>query len=239
MTKKILTVILAALLLTALAAPALAEDDPTIRVSGNATVSLAADTAVVQVGVNTRKTSVQEAQSENAALMNAVIEAIKAAGVADKDIITSQFNVFSNYEYRTESLGRESRTLYYEVQNNVSVTIHDMSMIGAVLDTAMAAGANTSYGITFSSTEENEAYLKALARAYEDAEKKAQVLCAAAGKTLGTLTLINASQSSFDYGVRNLYSAKGAETAEAVADTSIISGDVSVSATVTLEFTIR
>ena len=82
MTKKILTVILAALLLTALAAPALAEDDPTIRVSGNATVSLAADTAVVQVGVNTRKTSVQEAQSENAALMNAVIEAIKAVGQA-------------------------------------------------------------------------------------------------------------------------------------------------------------
>lgn len=233
--KRMVIALLSLALLLSLAAPAMAEDPtPVIRVSGNATVSLAADTAVIQVGVNTRKESVQEAQSENAALMNAVIEALKAIGVADKDIITSQFNVYSTYEYHTGSLGQEMRTLFYEVQNNVSVTIHDMSRIGAVLDAAMAAGANTTYGISFSSTEENEAYLKALARAYEDAEKKARVLCDAAGKTLGQLTLINASQTNYDYGVRNVYSAKGV-TDEAAA-TSIISGDVAVSATVTLEF---
>jgi hypothetical protein len=237
--KRLITVLVSLMLLLSLSVPALAEDNsPIVRVSGNATVSLAADTAVVQVGVNTRKESVQEAQSENAALMNAVIEAIKAAGVADKDIVTSQFNVFSSFDYRMDSEGREIRTMYYEVQNNVSVTIHDMDMIGTVLDAAMAAGANTSYGITFSSTEENEAYLKALARAYEDAEKKAQVLCTAAGKNLGELTLINASQNTVDYGIRNVYSAKGTAE-EARADTSIISGDVTVSATVTLEFAIK
>lgn len=237
--KRMITVLVSLMLLLSLAAPALAEGgSPTVQVSGNATVALAADTAVIQLGVNTRKESVQEAQSENAALMNAVIEAIKAAGVAEKDVITSRFNVFSSYEYRTGPLGQEIRTPYYEVQNTVSVTIHDMSLIGKVLDDAMAAGANTSYGITFSSTEENEAYLKALARAYEDAEKKAQVLCAAAGKTLGELTLIDATRNSADYGILNVYNAKG--TAEdARADTSILSGDVSVSATVTLEFAIK
>lgn len=236
--KRMITVLVSLMLLLSLAAPALAEGgSPMVQVSGNATVALAADTAVIQLGVNTRKESVQEAQSENAALMNAVIEAIKAAGVAEKDVITSRFNVFSSYEY-TSSLGREIRTRYYEVQNTVSVTIHDMSLIGKVLDDAVAAGANTSYGITFSSTEENEAYLKALARAYEDAEKKAQVLCAAAGKTLGELTLIDATRNSADYGILNMYNAKG--TAEdARADTSILSGDVSVSATVTLEFAIK
>ena len=70
--KKMLIVILAALLLFNLSVPALAEEsEKVIRVGGNATVSLAADTATVQIGVETRNESVKEAQRENANLMGA------------------------------------------------------------------------------------------------------------------------------------------------------------------------
>ena len=237
--KKLIAVFAAGMLMISLAAPALAEnEDRVIQVSGSAVVSLAADTASIQIGVNTRKETVKEAQKENAALMTAVMEAIKGAGVDEKDIMTSQFNVYSGYEYGMDALGRETRTSYYEVQNNVTVTMHDLSLLGTVLDAAMEAGANTTYGITFSSTQANEAYQKALTRAVEDAITKANVLAAAAGVTLGPLLLINAAQNSViyardAYGISNSYYYSG-KTADQ--GTAISSGDISVSAEVVLEY---
>ena len=120
------------------------------------------------------------------------------------------------------------------VPDVLSVTIRDLSQIGAVLDAAMSAGANTTYGISFSSTQENEAYQKALTRAVEDAAQKAQVLAAAAGKTLGELVTIDATNSGFAYGVSNVYSEKAMD-----AGSVIVSGDVSVTANVTLEYAFK
>lgn len=244
--KKITAVCLIAVLLLALAVPALAEKESegkVIRVGGNATVSLAADTATLQIGVNTRDESVRKAQQDNAAAMNAVMDAIRGIGIEEKDIVTSQFNVFSNYEYSMDGQGREKRTLYYEVQNNVTVTIHDLTTIGAVLDAAVEAGANTTYGIAFSSTQENEAYQKALTRAVQDAMQKAQVIALAAGVELGDLLYINSSQSTASYsreayGMKNTYEMTEAEE-DAGWGTSITSGDVSVSANVVLEYAFK
>ena len=239
--KKFLAVFAAVLLMVSLALPALAENDRVIQVSGSGVVSLAADTASLQIGVNTRKESVKEAQKENANLMAAVMEAIKKAGIEEKDIMTSQFNVFSSYEYSTSVLGKETRTPYYEVQNTVTVIIHDLSLVGTVLDAVMEAGANTTYGISFSSTQANEAYQKALTRAVEDAMTKAKVLSAAAGVELGELIRIDATKNSNGYyretyGITNSYS-----YAEKMADagTSITGGDLTVTANVVLEYAIR
>ncbi len=233
--KKMIAVCLACLLIV-LSVPALAEENPRlIHVSGNATVALAADTATLQIGVNTKKPTVQEAQKENAALMNAVLDALHAIGIEDQDIMTSQFNVSSMFDYSVSSLGQEIRTQYYEVQNNVSVTVHDLNLIGQVLDAAMEAGANTSYGITFSSTKQNEAYQKALTRAVEDAMQKAGVLAAAAKVQLGNLVSMNATQNhaAGSYGVSNFfaYEAKAMDRG-----TVIASGDITVNADVTLEY---
>ena len=234
--KKIIAVLLAVLLL-ALTVPALAEENPRlIRVSGNATVALAADTATLQIGVNTKKSTVQEAQKENASLMNAVLDALHSIGIEDQDIMTSQFNVSSMFDYSVSPQGQEIRTQYYEVQNNVSVTVHDLTLIGQVLDAAMEAGANTSYGITFSSTQQNEAYQKALTRAVEDAMQKADVLAAAAKTQLGDLVSINATQNQYTmggYGVSNVYAY---EAKSMDRGTVITSGDITVSAEVTLEY---
>jgi len=231
--KKFFLMLLALSLALGAALPALAEDG-VIRVSGRATVALAADIAVIQVGVNTRKPTVQEAQVENTVLMNGVIAAILETGVEEKDIITSQFDVYSAYEYGTDDQGRETSTPCYQVSNMLSVTIRDLSRLGAVLDAAMNAGANTTYGIRFSSSKENDAYQKALIRAVEDAQQKAIVLAAAAGRELGELKLIDATQQNSHYGISNTFDAKAAfDTA------AIVSGDISVNATVVIEYSIK
>ncbi len=241
--KKILTAVMIGLMLLCLSIPALGEEtqEKTIRVGGSAVVTLAADTAAIQIGVNTRNETVREAQAENTRLMNAVMDALHNAGIQDEDIITSQFNVNSIYEFCTSSFGKETRTLIYEVTNTVSVTIHDLSMIGPVLDAAVEAGANNTYGISFSSTQENEAYQKALTRAVQDAMQKAQVLAAAAGVELGDLVLINATQNTSVF-ARDAYGIANSYPMEAKAmdrGTAITGGDVSVSAEVTLEYRFR
>ncbi len=238
--KKNIALALAVLVLLC-AAPALGEENQRlIHVTGNAVVSLAADTATIQIGVNTRKLTVKEAQKENAELMAAVLDALHQVGVEDKDIITSQFNVSNEIEYQpaSEPGGRDQMVQYYRVQNNVSVTLHDMSMIGKVLDAAMDAGANTTYGITFSSTHQNEAYQKALTRAVEDAMQKAKVLAAAAGVQLGSLVSMNATPNTTAYSrdVYGLTNSFALEAKSAAADTVITGGDITVSAEVTLEY---
>ena len=240
--KRMIAVFMTGMLMVYFAASALAEgEERVIQVSDSAVVSLAADTASIQIGVNTRKETVKEAQKENAALMAAVMDAIKGAGIDEKDIMTSQFNVYSGYEYGADVLGHEIRTLYYEVQNSVTVVMHDLSLVGTVLDAAMEAGANNTYGITFSSTQANEAYQKALIRAVEDAMAKANVLATAAGVNLGPLLRINATQNSVSfardaYGAANTYyySAKTADQG-----TAISGGDISVSAEVVLEYSFQ
>ncbi len=236
MMKKMSLILAAVLLMTLLWVPSLAETEKgIIRVTGNATISLAPAQATLQLGVETRSATVREAQKENAMLMNAVLEALREMKVEDKDIVTSNFNVYSSFEYKTDEKGNDIRIPVYFVQNMLNVTIRDLNQLGAVLDAAMEAGANTTYGITFSSTEANEAYFKALTRAVEDAAKKANILAAAAGKTLGNLKLMDATQQVYNYGISNVYrAAKGEEAMDA--GTSIVSGDVTVNASVTMEY---
>ncbi len=236
--KKLMVLVLCIIMTAVLAAPALAEGNaPVVKVSGNATITLAADTATLQVGVITRASTVGEAQKENAALMNAVLEAIYGVGVEEKDVITSQFNVNMMYDYSYDDTGRENRQSYYQVENMLNVKVRDLSQVGIILDAAMEAGANSTYGIMFSSTQENEAYLKALRRAVEDAQAKARVLAEAAGKELGELRLVDASQSGYFYGISNTYKEEAA--ARDVGGTAIVTGDVSVSASVVLEYELK
>ena len=233
--KKIVLILLACMLMVTMVSASADEDDRVITVSGNATVSLSADFAEVQIGVNTRSESIQEAQRQNAQAIADVLTAIYALGVEEKDVITSSFNVYTESDYSSSLIGRQTEKVYYKVSNMLHVVIRDISKAGQVLDAAIAAGANQSYGITFGSTQENEAYHKALTRAYEDAQKKAQTLAAAAGKTLGDVMSINASQGGYGYGVSNVYAA----SKEMAADTAIIGGDITVNAGVTVTWSFR
>ena len=81
--RRILPLVLIIALLFSLCIPAVAEDDRTITVSGSATISLLADTATIEIGVETTSQDVAEAQQQNTYEMNRVIEALKKAGRED------------------------------------------------------------------------------------------------------------------------------------------------------------
>lgn len=228
--KKLFIALVCAALLLGLTAPALAEGSRTLTVTGSATISLAADVATMQIGVNTQNASVGEAHAQNAEIMQRVIDAILAQGVAREDVITSEFSV-----YTTDSGSVLRASTKYTVTNMLYVTVRDLESVAAIIDAATAQGANQMYGLSFSSSQADQAYKKALARAYEDALAKAEALSAVAGAVLGEAESINASGGYGSYGLRNSYEMMDAKAAGA----AIVSGDVSVSASVTVTFGLK
>lgn len=252
MLKKIWLVALAAVLVILVAAvPAISEvtSDPssisvpatsdavvaqmpgkTITVHGTSSITLKADYGSINLGVNTKGATVAEAQAANKETMDKVIAAIRDQGVAEEDIVTSSFNVYANYDYQYSKLAEDESVIGYQVENMLMITVRDLSKISNVLDAAMGAGANQSYGITFSSSKQAEAYDEALKASVKDGARKAGLLATSMDKTLGELVTMEEKQDSYNlYGGTAMYKAE-----DAAAGTPILSGQIVVNATVTL-----
>lgn len=204
----------------------------TVTVQGTASINLKADYASVNLGVNTKGATVAEAQKANSEIMDKVIAAIKKQGVAEEDIVTNSFNVYPNYDYQYSKLTEGDSVAGYQVENMLMVTVRDMGVLSGVLDAAMSAGANQSYGITFNSSKQAVTYDEALKDAIADGARKAGLMAEASGKTLGGLLSMEENQYSY-----NLYGASAKTMdAQAAAGTPILAGQITVTATVTLVY---
>lgn len=210
-----------------------AADGATITVTGSAVMSLKADYAQVSVGVSTQASTVSEAAQENNVLIHAVIDALKAAGVAENDIVTSSYSVYAQYDY--SSFTGEEKLSGYKVTNQLKVIIRDMDHIGATLDQATAAGANNIYNIEFLSTKADEAQDEAVTYAVQDAVRQAKLLASAAGLEMGGIVSISDSTSGW-YTTSRTYSSA---LDEAATGNSILPDDASVSASVTMVFELK
>jgi uncharacterized protein YggE len=165
----------------------------TITVVGEGKVSVQPDVALANVGVDVVGDSVSEASAEAASIMEAVLEALKAQGIAEKDIQTSGYNIWIERPYSGPeplSAGGPGEAIYH-VNNMVNVVIHDLDGVGEALNVAIEAGANNIYGVTFNVDEPGESMSEARALAVEDAAAKAQELAALNQVTLGDVITIS------------------------------------------------
>jgi uncharacterized protein YggE len=159
------------------AASAAIPPNRTITVVGVGKASGTPDVANVIAGLETRDESVQQAVDDNAAKMTDILDAIKALGIADKDIQTSNYSVFAERQPQPgpEIEGSEG-PLIYRVNNQVAITVRDLDILGEVLDEAVAAGANNIYGIYFSVDDPSQLETEARANAVADAKARAESL---------------------------------------------------------------
>lgn len=228
--KKLIAFLLALLLLTPCVAGAEAASlaaGASITVTGSAAVSLQADYARVTVGVNTSSESIGDASAQNGEAIRAVIAALKEAGVAEEDIATSSYSVNAEYDYSTGT----ARLAGYSVSNLLTVIIRDMEHIGAVLDQATQAGANSIYNIEFLASESADAQDEAAVHAVEDAMRKARLLAQAAGLSLGGVISIEES-SAVIYAQARTYDSAAAKTSSNV----IVPDQTTVTASVRMTF---
>ena len=161
----------------------------TVSVSGAGTAYLVPDIAYIYVGVHTEKPSASDAVTENNEQTQKMIEALRDFGIDAKDIRTTNFSIWPQERYDPLT-GTPTGEKTYVVDNTVYVTVRDLDKLGDLLDTVVAAGANTVNSIQFDVADKDEALKDARAEAVKDAAEKAKELADAAGVQLGEVQTI-------------------------------------------------
>lgn len=165
----------------------------TVSVSGHGSVMVTPDAASISVGVTVINANLSEAQAQATSTMNAVLDALRAAGISDNDVQTSNYSVNVLQEYDTNGL--PARVSGYQVSNQVNVMIRDLGKLGDILDAAVQAGANSIYGVSFIVTDSTKAATQARKDAVADATRKAQEIADATGMRLGRVVSVNETSS--------------------------------------------
>lgn len=143
-----------------------------ITVVGDSQTKVAPDTAAITFSVVTQSKQALDAQQENARKSESVKTAVEAAAQnAKPEIKTSDYSLNPEQDYYS---GKMPKILGYEVKNTVSVSIKDLTQVGAVIDAATKAGANSVEGIRFVLGETSPAQGDGLSLATKQAMAKAE-----------------------------------------------------------------
>jgi uncharacterized protein YggE len=162
-----------------------------IVVVGEGSVTVAPDYARIRSGVTSEAKTVKQASDSNAKLMTNVIAALVDAGIAKRDIQTSQFSIEPIYTSQSKLSGPvESKLSGYRASNQVNVTIHQVSQVGEILDRLVQAGATDAGNVAFLVSEREKVLDQAREAAIADARHKADLYAHASGLSLGRVAWI-------------------------------------------------
>jgi uncharacterized protein YggE len=156
---------------------------PFIEVDGQGEARIAPDRATITLSVHTKGERAAQVAAENARIQTRVLDTLRALGFTGPEVSTLSYNVAPNYEYGE----RGARQVGYVAQNSVRVRLTRLDRIGAVIDAALARGANGVEGVVFEATETTAAQREAVQQATSRARAEAEALAAALGGTLGEL----------------------------------------------------
>jgi uncharacterized protein YggE len=233
------------LLVAAIASPAfaprrtLAADtttpaEHTIAVTGVGTVVTAPDVADLRLGVTFTRPTVRAARADAAAAMTKVIAALKALGIADKDIQTTNISLQPAYDYASNA--NPPRITGYTLSNAVAVTVRDLDKVGDAIDNALAAGATTFDGVSFRVDDPAKAQQQARTDAMTQARAHANTLAAAAGVAITGVASISETSAQTPYPI--FYGAAGAPGAAKDVATPVQVGTTDVTITVSVVYLI-
>ena len=164
-----------------------------IWVTGEGTVTVVPDIALLSLGVEAQSTTVAEAQGQAATAMAAIVAALDSYEIAEKDIKTQHFSIIPVRRW-AEDKGQEI-LIGYRVTNTVTVKVREIDNTGAIIDAVARAGGDYTRINSLSFTvEDPTAYHKeAREKAMADAEAKAKQLADLGNVKLGKPTYINES----------------------------------------------
>ncbi|MBU2956700.1 SIMPL domain-containing protein [Paracoccus sp. 1_MG-2023] len=162
-----------------------------LQVSGSGQARVAPDMAVISLGVTTQGDSADAAMSDNSTRQQAVIDALRDAGIEQSQIQTSGLNLRPMMQYDE---GQPPKVTGYEARNMVTIRATDLARLGEVLDAIVGAGANQIDGIAFERQDGDAGLDEARTAAVQDARRKAELLAEAAGAQLGPI--LSMSESS-------------------------------------------
>ena len=188
--------LLLAVLLTSPAVAQTAQQPPqrTLTLTGQGEVKSAPDIAVISVGVLSQERTARAALSANNLAMANALKTIAAAGVAKKDIQTSNLSIQPRYQRpKRSSTGEQEppKIAGYAVSNTVTVTVRKLEDLGDILDAVVSSGINQMNGLSFSIADPAPLRNEARKLAVAEARERAALYAEAAGVTLGKILSIS------------------------------------------------
>ncbi|MFZ7096320.1 SIMPL domain-containing protein [Luteimonas dalianensis] len=165
-----------------------ANDGTLLSVSATGEATRVPDVATLSAGVVTQAADANEALRANAAQMNRLMEAVRKAGIAERDIRTSDLGVSPQY-HRADGEAREISG--YQARNTVNLTVRDIDDLGSVIDALVAAGANQVHGPNFQIGEPDAAYDEARRAALDAARARAGLYAEALGMQVRRIVSIS------------------------------------------------
>jgi uncharacterized protein len=195
-----------------------------ITVTGNGVVQSAPDTVEWSFGVTAVADSAATALARANTAANKIVAAVRAAGVAQKDVRTEQVSLSP----QTDEQGR--LTDRFAASSSIHAVVRNLAQAGKVVDAAVDAGANTMWGPAFAESSREQLYRAALKAAYENARASAQTLADASGLVLGRVLEVQ------EGGGAQPVVMEAAGRASDTAETKLEPGQSSTYATVTISF---
>ncbi len=163
-----------------------------ISLTGHGEVRAVPDMAVINMGVVSSAETARAALDANTKAMTELIANLKAANIDDKDIATSNFSVNPRLDYGQNG-GQVPKLVGYDVTNAVTVIVHKIDGLGALLDKVVSSGSNQINGISFSVSNSDAAMDEARKLAVRDATHKAQIYAGAASINMGNIMSLSES----------------------------------------------
>ena len=206
---------------------------PAITVSGTAEVAAAPNRAVITIGAVAEDKQAQDAQRQIAAVLQRVIQAVRAVGIAEEKIRSTGLSLTPVYAQpgpKPAPAPEAPRIVGYRAADSLRVQIDPVERVGAVIDAAIAAGANSLGGLAFDLRDDLSYRRQALQMAVQEARAKAEAIAAGLSLHLGEVLDIREEGAHQPYPVERRFASAAA------AATPIQPGQVQVGAAVTVRF---
>ncbi len=218
----------------------------TISVTGHGEVFAVPDIARISFSVMSEKKTITEAQKDVSAKVTKAIDALKAKGIAEKDIKTEGYNSYPKYEYQNVSCAvnycppGKQILVGYEVTQSISVKVRDVDTTGEIVDLIGASGITQISGPEFAIDDEDTLIAEAREQAIADAKQKARILSRQLHVSLRHIVSFSENGGGmppimYDRAVMNM---SGAESAPAPKST-LPTGENKITSDVTITYEIR
>lgn len=206
------------------------QPETTLFIAAEASVTRAPDIAFISAGVQTEALTADAALDQNRAHMNGVFAALKSAGVQDRHIQTSNFNISPRYNYEDN---RAPRLTGYNATNTVTAKITDITSLGATIDAIVSAGGNTLNGITFGVEDDAAPRDEARREAIKTALARAELYASEAGYEIARIVSISEGSGGDPSTQFGLFTARSQSDA---APSSVSGGELDFKAAVNVTF---
>jgi uncharacterized protein YggE len=205
-------------------------DGTLLNIAAQAEARHAPDVATLSAGVVTQASDSAAAMRQNAEQMTKVLAAVRAAGIADKDVQTSGINLSPQYKYVEN---QAPQILGYQASNSVNLKVRDIAKLGKVLDALAAQGANQINGPTFEIDDPEPLYDQARVDALKKAQSRAQTYAKSLG--LRVRRIVSISEGSGG-GVRPMPMMRTMAMKAEMDSTPVATGESSVSVNLDVVF---